>query len=184
MLWLLIVCSFCVLSLRYSFKHVRGHPSGPKISRSHPDCLLVTSSGRNIRLLTCTFILLARRRCASFGQLRDVGSRQLPIAPSRIAPDHVAGCPLDLFLAPNPADQHNHFPADQHDHLPVPAPPPVHTKVHQWALGADGICKLPLQSPEMPMWARAKSSLTGSFGSMVDSALVNAIASFRLARPF
>jgi len=28
------------------FKHVRGHPSGPKISRSHPDCLLVTSSGR------------------------------------------------------------------------------------------------------------------------------------------
>gem|GEM_PF-6217528 len=66
--WLLTVRSFLAFDLFVTvLKHVRGHPSGPKISRSHPDCLLVTSSGRDIRLLTCTFILLARTgRCAAF----------------------------------------------------------------------------------------------------------------------
>jgi hypothetical protein len=97
-------------------KHVRGHPSGPKISRSHPDCLLVTSSGRNIRLLTCTFILLARTgRCAAFMSTKR---RRVPATPDSALQDcprtMLQGCPLDLLLAPDPADQYKR--------LPVPAP--------------------------------------------------------------
>ncbi len=37
-----------------------------------------------------------------------------------ILPDYVAGCPLDLLLAPNPAKQHNLLPAPLPD--PVTAP--------------------------------------------------------------
>jgi len=72
-------------------KHVRGHPSGPKISRSHPDCLLVTSSGRNIRLLTCTFILLARTgRYAAFMSAKR---RRVPATPDSALQD----CPRTML---------------------------------------------------------------------------------------
>ena len=53
-----------------------------------------------------------------------VGSRQRRLAtPPGLPPDHVAGCPLDHLLAPNPAKQHNCFPV--HDPSPVPSPVPA-----------------------------------------------------------
>ena len=55
-----------------------------------------------------------------------VGSRQRRLAtPPGSPPDHVAGCPLDLFLAPNPAKQHNRLPAPDPVPAPVPVPVPV-----------------------------------------------------------
>ncbi len=54
-----------------------------------------------------------------------VGSRQRRLTtPPGLPPDHVAGCPLDLFLAPNPAKKHNHLP------VPVPAPVPDSLTLH------------------------------------------------------
>ena len=53
-----------------------------------------------------------------------VGSRQRRLAtPPGLPADHVAGCPLDLLLAPNPADQHNLLPVpDPASCLLSPAP--------------------------------------------------------------
>ena len=64
-----------------------------------------------------------------------VGSRQRRLAtPPGLPPDHVAGCPLDLFLAPNPAKSSTIVflplplslpPAPVPVPVPVPVPAPV-----------------------------------------------------------
>jgi hypothetical protein len=58
--------------------------------------------------------------------LRFISSLQFKNMSGGILSDHVAGCPLDVLLAPNPADQHNHPP----DPVPAPVPVPVLFTLH------------------------------------------------------